>query len=688
MTLLIFHVIFGAIEEQQNSKWLSYCEFKGINNDILTCDKCVFGENSAQTCLLSNNNNKQIRVNSSELNLTISQRTLPYLTNSWFNYDLIYMIQNYEIITNLSNDTIINSTFDDFFFENFMKNLKIIELNNWGIEILSKNAFEKFTKLKVLRLNSNSMNTIDFSSFLTNDTNYEKRNNSELVDLLKNQLIELDLSNNKIELIKIENLMYFENLKILNLSRNHIRAIDLKLISLIAPHLQVFDVSYNFLQKFSLLSVHNSNINGVNYFYSIQLIYNYFLKDLIYINLSGNYLTNILDLFSVTSAHLQNGGQEYCNITESKDTIGYFKRNSPIHVNIKNNPWKCDCSDLSFLMSTTSDKSGQQLINNNNNDFSCLTNLIFRKLNLFSINQHHNIELIKNLNCYVKQNETSNWSLWFKNNCNSNKSIINDDQIDNDVNITSFIAPKATSTLAQSNHPSVSTNKYSSSVTKVYKYDLSSAFYWITSVCIAIVTIVCLLIAWFYCWKRYRVSRQIMLETLNSTNSSARNSSPLCRNNTARCMQRRNIYLVNSRFSEEQQQQHQQNLRTGSLIPRGHRSVNNTNRNVTGLYYISLNRDSNPVDGYSNYNEMPTSFGLTDDDPPNYYEAISTKHNTRYSLNKNRVSRNALNAATATATVTTNHGSAIVDPSSISVLNMNNNDDNDIYSANGQSTDV
>jgi Leucine-rich repeat (LRR) protein len=219
------------------------------------------------------------------------------------------MIQNYEIITNLYNETIVNSTFDDVYIENFIKNLKIIELNNWGIEILSKNAFEKFSKLKVLRLNSNSINTIDFLSFLTNDTSY----NENGIEYYKNQLIELDLSNNKIELIKIENLMYFENLKILNLSRNHIRVIDLKLISLIAPHLQVFDVSFNYIQKFSLLNVNNRGgmqTSATSYFYSIQLIYNYFLKDLIYINLSGNYISNILDLFSVTSNQLESS-QEY-----------------------------------------------------------------------------------------------------------------------------------------------------------------------------------------------------------------------------------------------------------------------------------------------------------------------------------------------------------------------------------------
>jgi energy-coupling factor transporter ATP-binding protein EcfA2 len=154
-------------------------------------------------------------------------------------------------------------------------------------------------------------NTIDFLSFLTNDTSY----NENGIEYYKNQLIELDLSNNKIELIKIENLMYFENLKILNLSRNHIRVIDLKLISLIAPHLQVFDVSFNYIQKFSLLNVNNRGgmqTSATSYFYSIQLIYNYFLKDLIYINLSGNYISNILDLFSVTSNQLESS-QEYCN---------------------------------------------------------------------------------------------------------------------------------------------------------------------------------------------------------------------------------------------------------------------------------------------------------------------------------------------------------------------------------------
>ena len=674
--LLIFFIILtnekNIIFGEQNLNWISYCEFKGINNDILTCDKCIFSDNTTQSCSLLNNNNKQIRVNISDV--TQTQRTLPYLTNSWFNYDLIYMIQNYEIITNLNNESIINSTFDDVYIENFVKNLKIIELNNWGIEILSKNSFEKFSKLKVLRLNSNSINTIDFSSFLTNETNLNENSNNG-IEFLKNQLIELDLSNNKIELIKIENLMYFENLKILNLSRNHIRVIDLKLISLIAPHLQVFDVSFNYIQKFSLLNVNSNNNNrgvqtsATSYFYSIQLIYNYFLKDLIYINLSGNFLSNILDLFSITVNQLESS-QEYCNITELNQ--GYFKRASPIHINIKNNPWKCDCLDLSFLISII-EKTAQQQFNKSE---SCLTNLIFKKLNLFSINQHHNIELLKNLSCYLKQNET-NWSNWYKNKCSMNKLLINDDQ--NNMNFTSLLV---TTTISQP-ITFVSTIKYSNLATKIYKYDVSSTFYWISSVCVSIVTITCLLIAWFYCWKRYRVSRRVMLEAINSNNSIATNSSPICRNNvdTARCMARRNIYLVNSRFSEEQQ--HQQNLQTNSQILRGHhRNAHNSgnNRNVTGLYYISLNRESNSSDGYSNYNDIPNSFSL-DDEPPNYYEAIS-KHNIRYSLNKhtNRLSRTSIATNTTTTNVLSNQIN--IDNPSISVLNINT-DEND---RNNQST--
>ena len=347
---------------------------------------------------------------------------------------------------------------------------------------------------------------------------------------------------------------------------------------------------------------------------------------------------------------------------------GYFKRASPIHINIKNNPWKCECLDFSFLTSII-EKTGQQQYNKS--ESSCLTNLIFKKLNLFSINQHHNVELLKNLSCYLKQNET-NWSNWYKNKCIINKSVINDDQ-----NISNVTSSLVTTTISQS-ISLFSTIKYSNLATKIYKYDVSSTFYWISSVCVSIVTITCLLIAWFYCWKRYRVSRRVMLETINSNNSLATNSSPICRNNTntARCMARRNIYLVNSRFSDEQH--HQQNLQTNSQILRGNNrnAHHGNNRNVTGLYYISLNRDSNPLDGYSNYNEMPNSFGL-DDEPPNYYEAISTKHNIRYSLNKhtNRLSRSTPN--TATANVISNQTNT-----DNSVLNINS-DEND---RNNQST--
>ena len=627
-------IIFG----EQNS--FSYCEFKGINNDILTCDKCIFNQFSTQTCLLSNNN-RQLRINGNitdYLNITTtSQRTIPFLTNYWFNYDLAYMIQNNEVLTNLVNNTAI---LDEPSINNIIKNFKIIELNNFGIEILSKNAFEKFTKLKVLRLSANSINTIDFSSFLTNDSKIVE------VETSKNQLIELDLSNNKIEIIKIENLMYFENLKILNLSRNHIRAIDLKLLSLISPHLQVFDVSYNYLQKFNLLNV-NSNkkdsTSAVSYFYSIQLVYNYFLKDLIYINLSGNFLTSVLGLFSITNHQFENSN-EYCNTTE-----GFFKRNSPIHLNIKSNPWSCDCLDFNFLMSII-DKTGPQV---NRND-SCLVNLIFKKLNLFSINQHHNIELIKNLNCYLNQNET-NWSFWYKNRCLKLSSTDENTNITTPITLPTSIYLSSTTT---------TTNRFFNLASKMYKYDVSSAFYWISSVCVAVVTITCLLIAWFYCWKRYRVSRRLILQTLNSTNNvnTATNTASICRTNTARCMQRRNIYLVNSRISNEQQQH------IGSR-------TNGSNRNVTGLYYISLNRDANTLGGYSDIQNG----GLGDDEPPNYYEAMSIKNNTRYSLNKRNGVESNLNQINTADNASSN---------STTLLNINQIDANDRYSANGQSTDV
>ena len=70
-----------------------------------------------------------------------------------------------------------------------------------------------------------------------------------------------------------------------------------------------------------------------------------------------------------------------------------------------------------------------------------------------------------------------------------------------------------------------------------------------------------------------------------------------------------------------------------------------------------------------------------DDEPPNYYEAIS-KHNIRYSLNKhtNRLSRTSIATNTTTTNVLSNQIN--IDNPSISVLNINT-DEND---RNNQST--
>lgn len=904
---LLNEAILADNSYETSYQWFSFCNLKGENHDILTCDKCIiehqnvtsnnatwFQSKSLNNCLLLfNDKTSKIKFDKSLSSYNLSNRLIkiPYLTNKWLNNELYSVIISNELVNNFNFQNVNNSDgnisdINKFYVNKLVKNLKIIELNNLGIEIIAKYAFENFFKLKVLRLNNNLISNLDFTSFsksnLINQDGDE--NDDEIEDddtsgtatagnfngydddeehdqKLNVELIELDLSNNKISTIKLENIMYLENLKILNLSHNYIKQIDLKLISLVAPHLQVFDISYNLIKKFNFFinnNLHQHNqFNSYNYkllinnyYQNYQLLFNYLLKDLVYINLYGNLLNSLIDVFSLIDInYILSYEADFCDlfksINEDELSLLYLKRTSPLHINFKNNTWKCSCESFEFLVSiidsyrfnlnnrliplmgvNTLDlvKNGlvydtnfmtnsllgnnfdeetstadDMIINANNSEGysktsnyynnkyvnSCFINVLFKKLNFFSLNQNQNIESLKHLTCYNESKFVHNWYLWYKTSCLNNSFTATTKTTPRYLNSTRSISPQmlnlttnynngttivvlvnsSASTTTLATPIAITTSAKYLNSTKFYKYDVSSAFYWVSSICIAIITISCLFTAWFYCWKRYRLSRRIMLDT-NSLNNLSANS--ICRNNTATALQRRNIYLVNARYQPPGVNQQNssndtsppaeitQNLSSTSTTQTyrtslsasywssNHNNDENTNNsntgnnnNVNGLYYISLNRERNifndnilsldTISNCSDTNNMNSNHGmfynLHDDEPPNYYEAISIKHNSvnRYATNKNFIrssnmrnsrtnniarssgttaaraisrSRSRPNVTTSTntttatiATSTTQSETTATTPIlQIHTNNDNNGDDN--FSINGQSTDV
>lgn len=124
---------------------------------------------------------------------------MPVLTHNWFHFDLFYLIEKNQITTNLQNFSL---------FSKIPEYLKQIELTDFGIESIDSNAFKNFPNLKILKLSQNSLSSIDLGSFSLGDQSDFSSESSSLEDNLKNSnLIELDLSFNKILNLKFENFL-------------------------------------------------------------------------------------------------------------------------------------------------------------------------------------------------------------------------------------------------------------------------------------------------------------------------------------------------------------------------------------------------------------------------------------------------------------------------------------------------
>lgn len=562
-------------------KWYGYCHFDSTNNqaslDSLSCGKCSKElDESAEA-----------RIDQTNIKLTFKYQTnrfpneyycslydkssftkrehlvesfdesvplLPYLDSEWLTEHLGFLIERNEIATNINSSINLIDLIDK---------LKIIEIINFGIENIDSNAFSKFKSLKVLRLPNNDLASFNFASF-----NQEDSSESEF----RSKLIELDLSANKLSNIKIENFMYLNSLKVLNLSCNLISIFDLHLINVISPHLQVLDLSDNYLKKFKLLennlyfSSKNKNLS------SLSLISNLILKELMYLDLSRNLLSDLAYLFSINLSAFNE--TKYCNLSVPSKLKFERKQRPIIYMNLNANNWHCDCLSYEFV---TCVKNLPSLVQSD----SCYLNFLLQEnSNLFK-----NFK-IDNLNC--------------SSNCKIRK-LFNSDEIN------------STTTSQTTIQTASVTTTYTTSTTRIFKssripysYDISSTFYWICSICIGIVSISCLFVAWYFCWKKYRLFRS---NHEPSVDSSSINS----RMHPDQYNQRRNLYFLTNRLN--------------SQYPI---NTNWRNRPIAdpSLFFISLNQNAGITETVFN------NIAYINDDPPNYYEAIMTKNRTNSSINQ------------------------------------------------------
>ena len=322
-------------------KWYAYCHFKadGLSFDALSCGKCfhpyeplnklgkdqendlIVIENDSSNNSYTNStpriisdtyisnvtvlnttkrnhcdtfedlvNKKNLfhyAINENDLNAQETFPLLPILTQNWFNFDLLYLIEKSEIVSNLKDFTLHSK---------IAENLRVIELNNFGIESIGRDAFKSFKNLRVLKLNNNRIGSIELSSFTPDEFDYDYDDFVFQNKSIKSRLVELDLSFNRLTNFKLENIQ-LENLRVLNFSHNFLKKFDLNFISAAVPKLKSLDLSYNLLRSFkvqesyvyftdvySSLSLFNQSVQSRQKF---TIINNPILRQLTFLNLNG-----------------------------------------------------------------------------------------------------------------------------------------------------------------------------------------------------------------------------------------------------------------------------------------------------------------------------------------------------------------------------------------------------------------
>jgi len=213
-----------------------------------------------------------------------------------------------------------------------------------------------------------------------------------------------------------------------------------------------------------------------------------------------------------------------------------------LNINIRRNAWLCDCSSYEIISTLFAQVHSLQnnikSLNSNDNKYakSCyLTYLVNLNSYIFK-NFLSNIEPLPALKCHDKQKHF--WQAWYTKTC------------PNQVVTTTWNQPPATTTTY---NPLYSINTTDTSL--LTKYTISNSFYWIASVCISLITLSCVFVAWFYCWKRYSLSRRVLM--LQRSRLPASNSQPTPRRHHHQRHRSRNnlnnnnnnAYILNARMA-------------------------------------------------------------------------------------------------------------------------------------------
>ena len=528
-----------------SANWYAYCNFLQGESfiEILSCDKCF------QNTLNSTNYCSSFEGLYTEKNMSLMRN----LTENWFHDDLPDLIEHKQIQSNI---------FDSKMFDEIGSNLVTIELINMDIETIAANAFKRFVALKILNLSRNKLKQIELTTF-----------SHVLSNVRGSNLIEIDLSYNELTQIKMENLAYLEQLRVFNVSNNLLDRFDLRFFTIIAPRLQRLDLSSNYLKEFKLFNNYLlvKSIQQLTVTNSYSLMKNLIAPNLIYLNLDHNYLHEFVDLFSINKNLL--GDEQFCILNQIKN------ENTRLNLSVRHNAWTCDCDIFEMILAIAfmlnENELNEPIYLASKYTQSCyLNNLIHLNSYLFK-NFLANIGDLSDMQC-VDKNASRSWLTFLRKSCSR------------DTFLESLTTLKSNST---------STTKQA-----VLKYDMSSSFYWVCSICIAIITLSCLFIAWFYCWKRYALSKRLLLLQRRNIGNQRRSNQNQRTRHVYPAIAALNLNSdnleINSEGSVTQQNENSStsvynnstNWRTYPNSAYNNRASQLSNPN--GLYYISLNRNT------------------------------------------------------------------------------------------------
>ena len=548
-------LIIAIANSVQSTNWYAYCNFLQGESfiEILSCDKCF------ENALNSINYCTSFEGLFNEKNVSLMRN----LTENWFHSDLLDLIEHKQIQSNI---------FDSKMFDEIATNLVTIELMNMDIETIAANAFKRFVALKILNLSRNKLKQIELTTF-----SHVPSNVRGAASFNFSNLIEIDLSFNELTQIKMENLAYLEHLRVFNVSNNRLDRFDLRFFTIIAPRLQRLDLSSNHLKEFKLFNNYLlvKSIQQLTVTNSYSLMKNLIAPNLIYLNLDHNYLHDFVDLFSINTNLL--GDEQFCILNQIKN------ENMRLNLSVRHNAWTCDCDmfemilAIAFMLNENDSNNEPIYYLASKYTQSCYLNKLIHLNSYLFKNFIANVGDLSDMQC-VNKNASRNWLTFLTKSCGRD----------------SFLESLPGTTLK--------TNSTSTTKQAVLKYDMSSSFYWVCSICIAIITLSCLFIAWFYCWKRYALSKRLLLLQRRNIGNPRRSNHNQRTRHVYPAIAALNLNSdnleINSEGSVTQQNENSStsvynnstNWRTYPNSAYNNRSSQLSNPN--GLYYISLNRNA------------------------------------------------------------------------------------------------